>query len=115
MPARKRLFHSSFEREKIQVGLLLKLLMDHAKGVAKLSPTRIRSIEILLKKAMPDLSAVEHKGETTENVRYIAEMPTKDKTTEEWLAGNPKKPTNATDTPNLQIAKTKDIKPVLNS
>lgn len=92
MAARKRLFHSSYEREKIQVGLLVKLLLDNSQGKIKLSATRIRSIEILLKKAMPDLSAVEHKGETTENVRYIAEMPTKDKTTEDWLKGNPKKP-----------------------
>jgi hypothetical protein len=114
MPTRKRLFHSSFEREKIQVGLLLKLLADHAKGIAKMSPTRIRAVEILLKKAMPDLSSIEHKGETTENVRYIAEMPEKDKTVEDWLAGNPKKPTPEPITPKPQTQKPSDIKTRLN-
>jgi len=86
-------------RERIQVATLLNLLHENAAGKLKLSATRIRSIEILLKKVLPDLSAMEHKGELTENVRYVAEMPVKDKTTEAWLQGNPKKPSDIPDKP----------------
>jgi hypothetical protein len=50
-------------RAKIKVGLLLKHLMDHAVGEIEMSQTQIRAAEILLKKAMPDLTAVEHSGE----------------------------------------------------
>lgn len=47
-------------RERIQVGLLLKLLSDHASGkIADLSKTRLKAIEILLKKSLPDLSSVD--------------------------------------------------------
>jgi len=87
-------------REKIKVSMLITLLQDNAQGKVKLSATRIRSIEILLKKTMPDLASMEHKGELTENVRYVADMPAKDKTTEDWLKGNPKKPNDSSDKPN---------------
>jgi hypothetical protein len=51
--------------------------------------TQVRAAEILLKKALPDLSSIEHSGEATQNVHYYAEIPEKCATTEEWLAGNP--------------------------
>lgn len=50
-------------RENIQSALLLKRLEDNALGIIELSRDQIKSIEILLKKTMPDLKAIEHSGE----------------------------------------------------
>jgi hypothetical protein len=60
-------------RAKIKVGLLLKHLMDHAVGEIEMSATQIRAAEILLKKAMPDLTSVEHSGEL--NIGDVATLP----------------------------------------
>jgi hypothetical protein len=55
--------HQEDIRRKIQVGNLLKVLTDHAlDGKFDLSQTRIKAIEILLRKSMPDLSSVEMTG-----------------------------------------------------
>jgi hypothetical protein len=62
MAARKMLFHPDVVREKIRVSQLLNRLDLHANGEVDLSPTQIKAIEILLKKAMPDLSAVDLRG-----------------------------------------------------
>jgi hypothetical protein len=72
--------------------MLLNLLEAHAAGRIKMNASRIRAAEILLRKCLPDLSAVEHRGELTENVRYYVEMPKQAETTEEWLKGNQAKP-----------------------
>lgn len=73
MPARLRKTHQDDVRLKIQTSQLLNRLTDHALGRGKkaveLSPTQVRSIEILLKKALPDLSAVEHTGDIDHNVK----------------------------------------------
>lgn len=51
-------------RTRIRVGMLGKRLQDHALGLLEkpMDATQIRAAEILLKKAVPDLSAVEHSG-----------------------------------------------------
>ena len=46
-------------REKIKTSMLLNRLADHANGDAEMSTTQVRAAEILLKKTMPDLSAVD--------------------------------------------------------
>lgn len=51
--------HSDEIRAKIQASVLIGLLSDHVQGKRDLSATQIRSAEILLKKSVPDLSAVE--------------------------------------------------------
>lgn len=38
-------------------------LVGHANGEIELTRDQIKSIEILLKKTMPDLKAIEHSGE----------------------------------------------------
>lgn len=66
MAARRKPFSPaklSEMRERISATLLLKRLQDHVVGDAELSATQIKAAEILLKKCMPDLSAVEHSGE----------------------------------------------------
>ena len=45
-------------REKIKTSMLLNRLADHADGKVELSTTQVRAAEILLRKTMPDLSAV---------------------------------------------------------
>jgi hypothetical protein len=65
MAARKMTkLHQDDVRAKIQSVHLIKVLSDHALGVIEeLSPTRIKAIEILLRKSVADLSAVEMTGE----------------------------------------------------
>jgi hypothetical protein len=63
MAARKQLWHPDEVRAKIQASQLLNRLHDHAFGKVELTPAQVRSIEVLLKKAIPDLSAVQMSGE----------------------------------------------------
>jgi len=56
--------HQEDVRKKIQVSQLINILQDHAlTGEGELPPTRMKAIEILLKKSIPDLSAVELSGD----------------------------------------------------
>lgn len=50
-------------RNKIQTTQLIKRLSGHAFGEHELSATQVRSIEILLKKSVPDLASVEVSGD----------------------------------------------------
>lgn len=60
MAARKlKPFHSDEIRAKIQASQLINRLTDHAFDKVELSTTQIKAIEILLKKSVPDLSAVD--------------------------------------------------------
>ena len=63
MAARLRLRHQDEIRTKIQTSQLINRLTDHAFGKNDLSPTQLRAIEILLKKSIPDLAAVELTGD----------------------------------------------------
>jgi len=50
-------------RERIKTSMLINRLSDHVFGKVELSPTQVRSAEILLKKTTPDLSSTEHSGQ----------------------------------------------------
>jgi uncharacterized protein YjiS (DUF1127 family) len=50
-------------RAKIQTSMLLNRLSDHALGNCELSTTQIKAIEILIRKTMPDLQAVQMTAE----------------------------------------------------
>ena len=63
MAARKQLWHPDEVRAKIQASQLINRLHAHAFGEVELTPAQVRSIEVLLKKAVPDLSAVQISGE----------------------------------------------------
>ena len=54
--------HQDDVRAKIQTSQLVNRLTDHALGTIELSPTQVRAIEILIKKTLPDLSAVDLSG-----------------------------------------------------
>src|SRR6516162_573670 len=66
-------------RKKIQASMLINRLTDHAAGRNEMTATQVRAAEILLKKILPDLAAVEC-SETT--VKY--EISSEPMTAEEW-------------------------------
>lgn len=52
--------HQDDVRRKIQASQLLNVLQDHAlSGEGDISVTRLKAIEILLRKSLPDLSAIQ--------------------------------------------------------
>ena len=56
--------HSQMVRDKIQASKLIELLQDHANGIVEdIKPSRMKAIEILLKKSVPDLQSVELTGD----------------------------------------------------
>jgi hypothetical protein len=61
-------------RDRIRVSVLIKKLQDHVEAPAGedvLSATPIKAAEILLRKAIPDLKAVEHSGQLAPPVLRI--------------------------------------------
>ena len=56
--------HQDDIRKKIQASQLINVLQDHAlTGEGEITPTRMKAIEILLRKSIPDLSSVEISGD----------------------------------------------------
>lgn len=77
--------HSDEIRAKIQTSQLINRLTAHALGQIELNPAQVRSIEILLKKSIPDLSAVEMSGELSQS--HSGEIGIRPQLTrEQWLA-----------------------------
>lgn len=65
MAARLNPRHQQMVRDKIQATKLIELLQDYALGIVEEIPNgRMKAIEILLKKSVPDLSSVELSGDT---------------------------------------------------
>jgi hypothetical protein len=64
MAARLRAKHQDEVRTKIQASQLVNVLQNHALGKddTEMTATRMKAIEILLKKTLPDLSATELSG-----------------------------------------------------
>lgn len=63
MARRMTLLHQDDIRKKIQATQLIKVLQDHAlTSKSELSPSRLKAIEILLRKSVADLSAVTIEG-----------------------------------------------------
>jgi hypothetical protein len=64
--------HQEDVRKKIQVSQLLNVLQNHALGVdEELSPTRMKAIEILLRKSMPDMASVTVSGDSDQPLQHI--------------------------------------------
>ena len=64
--------HQDDVRKKIQVSQLLNVLQNHALGVTEdLSPTRMKAIEILLRKSMPDMASVTISGDSDQPLQHI--------------------------------------------
>lgn len=60
MAIRKTLSHDSKTREKIQTSQLINRLQENAFGKIELTALQVKSIEVLLKKTLPDLQAIDH-------------------------------------------------------
>jgi hypothetical protein len=77
MAARIKKFHTDEIRAKIQATQLIKRLTEHALGTVDLKPEQVRSIDILLKKCVPDLSAVQISGDQDNPVKTVTEITLK--------------------------------------
>lgn len=77
----RKIQHDEGTRLKIKTSQLINRLTDHALGKLDLSPTQVRSIEVLLRKTLPDLSATEM---TLHDKREVAEWSKQELT--EFLA-----------------------------
>jgi hypothetical protein len=67
MAARINKLHQEDVRAKIQASQLVNVLQNHALGKAKsdIPASRLKAIEILLRKTLPDLSSVEMNAKVT--------------------------------------------------
>jgi hypothetical protein len=64
--------HQEDVRKKIQVSQLLNVLQNHALGTTEdLTPTRMKAIEILLRKSMPDMASVTISGDSDQPLQHI--------------------------------------------
>lgn len=72
MAARLNKLHSAEVRSKIQASQLVNVLQEHAlSGKGEFSMTRMKAIEILLRKSIPDLSAVTVSGDGENPLRAV--------------------------------------------
>jgi hypothetical protein len=72
MAARLNKLHTEEIRAKIQASQLINVLQGHAlSGEGDISPTRMKAIEILLRKSLPDLSAVTVTGDEDNPVHVV--------------------------------------------
>lgn len=63
MAARLNKLHQEGIRKKIQASQLINVLQDHAlNDGSEISPSRMKAIEILLRKSVADLSAIQLTG-----------------------------------------------------
>lgn len=61
--------------------MLLNALSDHVLGKKEMKATQIKAAEILLRKVIPDLSAIE---QTLELTNYVIRAPQVIESAEEW-------------------------------
>ena len=74
--------HDEETRAKIKTSQLVNRLTGHVLGTVEMVPSQVTAALGLLKKTLPDLTAVEHSGEVTKN--YVARMPAPVKGMDEW-------------------------------
>lgn len=70
--------HSQMVRDKIQATKLIQLLQDYALGeIEEIANGRMKAIEILLKKSVPDLQSIELTGDEENPVvtRVVTGVP----------------------------------------
>lgn len=68
MAVRKNLSHPDKVRRRIQTSQLVNRLTSHVLGEVDMKPSQVTAALGLLKKTVPDLSAVEHTGSMTYRV-----------------------------------------------
>jgi len=65
--------HDEETRAKIQTSQLLNRLNDHVFSDTDISQTQMKAIEILLRKTLPDLAAVQISGDAEQPVKMVIE------------------------------------------
>lgn len=73
---------SDEHRVKIQNSNILNALIEHVEGKRDMSATQVSAGVALLRKVLPDMTAVEHSGEVEQT--YIARMPSPVENMTEW-------------------------------
>lgn len=73
MAARLNNRHSDMVRAKIQASQLINVLQNHALGTSNedLSASRLKAIEILLRKSVPDLQSIQLSGDEENPVQIV--------------------------------------------
>jgi hypothetical protein len=71
---RKTLSHDTRTREKIQTSQLINRLENHAFGSVELTPTQVKAIEVLLRKTLPDLQAIQHSGDADAPIAHTVKI-----------------------------------------
>jgi hypothetical protein len=75
MAVRLNKLHTEEIRAKIQASQLINVLQNHAlDGKGEISPTRMKAIEILLRKSVPDLSAVTISGDADDPLQVVTRI-----------------------------------------
>lgn len=67
----KKIRHDDETRAKIQASQLINRLQDYALNGGEMEASRIKAIEILLKKTLPDLSATTINGDDQNPVNIL--------------------------------------------
>lgn len=72
MASRIRAYHQDEIRAKIQASQLVNVLQNHALGLSEseLTPTRMKAIEILLRKSLSDLSSIQLTGDSDKPIEH---------------------------------------------
>ena len=71
MASRIRAYHQDEIRAKIQASQHVNVLQNHALGLSEdLSPTRMKAIEILLRKSLSDLSSIQLTGDSDKPIEH---------------------------------------------
>lgn len=74
--------HDEETRAKIKVGNIVNRLTKLIEGQIDMAPHAVTAALGLLRKALPDLTSVEHSGEVTKT--YVARMPAVTDTMDAW-------------------------------
>lgn len=74
MAARKHLSHSTKTRERIQTSMLINRLTSFVKGDVELSGPQVTAALGLIKKTVPDLSAIQHTGDAENPVQTVTRV-----------------------------------------
>ena len=69
-------------RARIKAGGIAKRLEDYIVGKISMEPAQVTAALGLLRKVVPDVSAVEHSGEVTQN--HVARIPAVQQNSEQW-------------------------------
>ena len=78
----RKIRHDDETRTKIKTSQLVNRLTDHVLGKVEMTASQVTAALGLLKKALPDLAAIEHSGEVKQTFAVSPELPTM----EEWEA-----------------------------